>query len=380
MISPIQAALSLRVGTKPTLLIGSLLVSVGWLTASFATEVWHLFLTVGGCFGWGMGLVYITAAAILPQWFSSRRSLAVGIAASGAGLGGLFYSLLTGYLVQKVGVSWTYRVLACITIVMNGGCAILMRDRNKMVRPVRGSFSYRELGHVEVLLIIAWGFVTDIGYVVLLFSLPHFAESIGLSQTQGSIVGAMLSLGLAIGRPLVGYYSDALGRINMAGLMTALCGLLCLAIWVPAKSFAVLIVFAIPAGAVTGIFWGTYGAEAISHPRSMAMNGSRIMLTDLQAHVPQSSPRSWVSRDCRRCLASSVSRLSHRRHLLSPWDSDWCRLPDISPVRYSWGVFTFWERLLCCCLGRGRFRRLRQKPRWRTRTSGMGTGRSRWGG
>jgi MFS family permease len=208
-----------------------------------------------------MGLVYITAAAILPQWFSSRRSLAVGIASSGAGLGGLFYSLLTGHLVQKIGIEWTYRVLACITLVMNVASAILLKDRNKMVKPIQNSFNYRELGHVEVLLIIAWGIVTDIGYVVLLFSLPHYAESVGLSQTQGSIVGAMLSLGLAIGRPFIGYYSDTFGRINMAGSMTALCGLLCLAIWVPAKSFAVLIVFAIPAGAVTGIFWGTYKVE-----------------------------------------------------------------------------------------------------------------------
>jgi len=276
----VTAASNRMFGTKTTLLIGSLLVSAGWLTASFATQVWHLFMTVGVCFGWvssihqsrcsfgpllmrecfllkGMGMVYITASATLPQWFSTKRSLAVGIAAAGAGLGGLVYNLLAGWLVQSVGISWTYRVLACITIVINGICSLLLKDRNKMVKPVQGSFNYREFGHVEVLLIVGWGFLTDIGYVVLLFSLPHYAESLGLSQTQGSIVGAMLNLGMAIGRPLIGYYSDAFGRVNIAGVMTALCGILCLAIWVPAKSFAVLLVFAIPAGAVAGVFWGT---------------------------------------------------------------------------------------------------------------------------
>ena len=263
MISPIQAILARRCGTKATLLIGTVLVSAAWLTASFATQVWHLFLTVGVCFGWGMGMVYITATSVLPQWFSRRRSLAVGIASAGAGLGGLFYSLLTGWLVQRVGVSWTYRVLAGTTLVINGCSAILLKDRNKVVKPVQGTFNYREFGHVEVLLIIAWGFMTDIGYVVLLFSLPTYAQSIGLSQTQGSVVGAMINLGLAIGRPFIGYYSDALGRINMAGLMTALCGFLCLALWVPAKSFAVLIVFAILAGAVTGIFWGTCTGKSL---------------------------------------------------------------------------------------------------------------------
>lgn len=102
-------------------------------------------------------MIYITASAILPQWFSTRRSLAVGIAASGAGIGGLFYNLLAGYLVQSMGVPWTYRVMAILTFLINGICSILLKDRNRFVKPVQGTFSYRELGHAEVLLLISWG-------------------------------------------------------------------------------------------------------------------------------------------------------------------------------------------------------------------------------
>lgn len=39
-------------GTRTTLLLGTVLVSAAWLSASFATRVWHLFLTVGVLFGW----------------------------------------------------------------------------------------------------------------------------------------------------------------------------------------------------------------------------------------------------------------------------------------------------------------------------------------
>jgi predicted MFS family arabinose efflux permease len=39
--------------------------------------------------------------------------------------------------------------------------------------------------------------------------------------------------------------------------MTALCGVFVLAIWVPAQSYAVLIIFALLSGAVCGTFWGT---------------------------------------------------------------------------------------------------------------------------
>ena len=131
-----------------------------------------------------------------------------------------------------------------------------------MVKPSQRSFQYRELARIEVDLIIVWGILTELGYVILLYSLPHYAASIGLSQKQGSVIGAMLNLGLGIGRPLVGYYSDAWGRINMAALMTALCGVFSLAIWLPARSYGVLLLFALLAGTTCGTFWGTVTAVA----------------------------------------------------------------------------------------------------------------------
>ena len=39
--------------------------------------------------------------------------------------------------------------------------------------------------------------------------------------------------------------------------MTGLCGIFCLALWVPAKNYAVLLIFALASGTVTGTFWGT---------------------------------------------------------------------------------------------------------------------------
>lgn len=106
-------------------------------------------------------------------------------------------------------------------------------------------------------LLIAWGIITELGYIVLLYSLPNYAQTIGLSARQGSVVGAMLSLGLGFGRPLVGWLSDNYGRINIATGMTALCGIFCLAIWVPASSYGVLILLAVTVGTAVGTFWGT---------------------------------------------------------------------------------------------------------------------------
>lgn len=262
MVSPLVAWSVRRYGTKITLIIGTLLVFTSLMTASFATQIWHLFLSQGVCFGFGMGFLYIPSAPVLPQWFSTKRSLAVGIAASGAGLGGVAYNLIAGAAARRFGLNWTYRILALCSLAVNGICSVLIKDRNKLVKPRQESLDWKEFGHIEVILIIIWGFLTELGYIVLLYSLPHYATTIGLSQKQGSVVGAMLNVGLGGGRPLVGYLSDRLGRINVATIMTASCGVFCLALWVPAKTYSLLLVFALLAGFGCGTFWGTVSSVA----------------------------------------------------------------------------------------------------------------------
>ncbi|GAB7328051.1 hypothetical protein MBLNU13_g00095t2 [Cladosporium sp. NU13] len=257
LVSTVVAKINEKLGIRFSLLLRTLLVSASMLAASYATQVWHLFLSQGVCFGYGMGFLYITALAVLPQWFSKRRSLAVVIASSGAGIGGLAFNLGVGAGIEIIGWEKTYVVLAVTTLVMNLSCSTLMKDRNKLIMPHKRSFDLRQLGHISTWLIIIWGWLTELGYVTLLYSLPNYAMSIGLTAHQGSVVGAMLNLGLALGRPPIGYWSDTFGRINVAIFMTALRGIFCLAIWVPAKSYAVLIVFALASGTVTGTFWAT---------------------------------------------------------------------------------------------------------------------------
>ena len=115
-------------------------------------------------------------------------------------------------------------------------------------------------------MLLGWGFFSLMGYIVLLFSLPSYASSIGLTSQQGSVVGAVLNLGQGLGRPLVGICSDSAGRINLAGLCTFICGFFCFVIWIFAKSYGVIIFFAIIVGTVAGTFWTTIapvGAEVV---------------------------------------------------------------------------------------------------------------------
>lgn len=259
LLSPLITTIKYHTSTQTTLFIGVLLQSTALIGASFSSQIWHLFLSTGLCFGWGMGFFIVSTVGIIPQWFSTKRSLANGIATSGVGVGGIIFSLGTSAMIQAIGLAWTWRVLATTSGVVTLLCTLLIRDRNKAVVPNQTAFDVQMFRRPELCLFIGWGFFSELGYVVLWFSLPAYASSIGLSAKQGSVISALLNFGIVAGRPIIGYLSDRKGRINIATLMTAICGVLCLFMWVFAKGFALLCLFAVLAGMVCGTFWGTIG-------------------------------------------------------------------------------------------------------------------------
>lgn len=266
IVSPLITITTRIWGVRVTLLIGVLLASIGLVGASFANELWHLILSQGVCYGWGMGFLYVGSLGILPQWFTTHRSLAVGIAASGAGVGGVIYNLVANVLNKALGWRWALRVLAASGFAVNLTCALVLRDRNKQIKPSMATLELRLLARYEILLIVMWGCLSELGYIVLYYSMPSYAASIGLSEKKGSVTGTMLNVGLAVGRPIMGHYSDTSGRINMATAGTAFCGVLCLVVWIFAKSYGVLLFFALMAGTVCGTFWSTIapvGAEVV---------------------------------------------------------------------------------------------------------------------
>jgi len=192
LVSPVATICTRKYGTQVSLGIGILFETAGLLGASFAYEIWHLFLSQGLAFGFGMGFLFV---ASVPQWFSTKRSFANSIGTAGSGIGALIYSLGTNAMIQSIGLGWAFRILAILAFAVNTICTILIRDRNKAVGAVQAAFDVQLLKRVEFLLLLGWGAFSMLGYVILLFSLPNYARSIGLSAQQGSVIGALLNLG-----------------------------------------------------------------------------------------------------------------------------------------------------------------------------------------
>lgn len=257
LVAPLATHMIHKWGVRFVLNLGVFFETLSLIGSSFATQKWHIFLSQGVCFGWGMGFLFVGSVGITPQWFDKHRGVAMGINAAGSGLGGLIYSLAVGAIIPRYGLGWAFRILGIISCVVNLVCCNLLRDRNKAVGSRFTAFHLPLLRRPEFLLFLGWGVFSMLGYVALLFSVANFALSVGLSSHQGSIVSALLNLGQGLGRPFVGMFSDRLGRINIATFLTFLCGLFCLAIWTSADSMGVVCFFAVLVGSVAGTYWAT---------------------------------------------------------------------------------------------------------------------------
>ncbi|KAH6638467.1 putative MFS transporter [Boeremia exigua] len=246
-ISPVATLLTRKYGTRLTLLVGTVFETAGLIGASFATTIWQLFLSQGVAFGFGMGFLFVASVGIPVQWFTTKRSLANGISSSGSGFGGLLYSLAAGAMIKSIGLAWCFRVLGILAFGVNIVCILLIRDRNKIIMSRHKTLDVMLMKRPEFIILCGYGFFSMLGYIALVFSMADYARSIGLNNSQASESG---------GRRW-GYFSDNVGRINMAGSATFLCGLLALVIWSFAKSYGLLIFYALVGGTVAGTFWAT---------------------------------------------------------------------------------------------------------------------------
>jgi MFS family permease len=87
LLSPIVGVLMDRWGPRLVAPLGTVLVALGFVTATVATQPWHLYLTLGILVvGGSIFVSYIGHSMFLPNWFVRRRGLAIGIAFSGVGV------------------------------------------------------------------------------------------------------------------------------------------------------------------------------------------------------------------------------------------------------------------------------------------------------
>jgi nitrate/nitrite transporter NarK len=201
-----------------------------------------LIYAIAGSLSVGVMMLISPFATIMARELGTRPAMLIG-----AGLGGLAYLLATGAIIRNMGLDWAYRILAIVSAVANITCTILIRTQYKP-KATRLAFDTSLLHRPEYLLVLSYGASSMLGYFILIFTLANYANVIGLSSSQASMIPAFFMFGQAIGRPCIGWLSDRFGRINLIFIMSYITGFLTFAIWINADSFGVLLKFALVGG------------------------------------------------------------------------------------------------------------------------------------
>ncbi|CAO3589689.1 unnamed protein product [Absidia cylindrospora] len=248
-----------RYGINVLLGVGSFLATLGLMMAGFATEIWHLYLCQGVVFGLGASLLYVTVTNTAPRWFDKKRGLAMGLASSGSGFGGLVipFVLNAANSNPSLGVGWAYRILGFIILACCIGACLLVKERikeDRRSRPLKELFKFSVLKDLNFVLFLLGSMISLSGFFVPFFFLPSYCQEIGLNHQQGTELVAVLSAGNLLGRPLVGFTADKIGRLNADIIWTIVCGLSSFLIWMFAYNYGVLMAF----GIIYGLFCGSY--------------------------------------------------------------------------------------------------------------------------
>ncbi|KAJ3108034.1 hypothetical protein HK100_003490, partial [Physocladia obscura] len=244
-----------RVGLRVAILSGAALMAGGLLLASFATRVWQLLLTQGLLFGAGCAFVYFPSLASLAQWWSRRRGVATGLAASGAGLGGLVLAPVLNALLSlpSVGTAWTLRAVALLIAVAIPATLPFVKQR---VPSAKSAVPWSQLRNTRFLLLLGAVFFATAPNFIPAFFLPSYASDVvNLDSTDGAALVSIFNAASFFGRIAVGYAADVfIGKANAFLLCTLITSLSILIIWSLAHSFGALIIFA----AICGFFSGAY--------------------------------------------------------------------------------------------------------------------------
>jgi MFS family permease len=128
---PLIGWLADRINPKRMMVVGAAVTGLLWIALSRATTFGE-FLAINGLFGICVGAsTTIPCSLVIASWFEQRRGLAMGIAFSGATLGGAVMTMVANHAIASGGWRFGYLILAIpVLLLVVPLILFLVRTRN----------------------------------------------------------------------------------------------------------------------------------------------------------------------------------------------------------------------------------------------------------
>ena len=290
MLGPIGGYLVDRFGPRRMMLIGVTLMGTGYILMSLTTSLFTFLIVFLCVISFGMSIGVRVPATVAPaNWFIKKRGLAMGIALSGSGFGGVFIPML-GFLIAATGWRQTAVLTGVAVWILGIPLAMVMRKRPEdyglmpdgiQVTPQNGSDASARDGGIVLrqedsdftlmealknpifwLLAIAFGMRQFTIGAVSLHLVPFFVDT-GLGLEAAAAILAVVTLTSVLGRVGFGFLADIFQPRYVMAFSMAMVGLGTVVLMSTPENYMVLIVFIL----IYGVGWGG-GATTMNATRA----------------------------------------------------------------------------------------------------------------
>jgi len=241
-----------RYGPRRVLLVGALALGAGLAATSLARNLWIGLVTYGLGVGIGVACAYVPMVAVVSGWFERRRTLAIGVAVTGIGLGTLTVAPLAAALIGELGWRTTPLVLGSAGAVVLVACALVITRPPVQAGPAALTMreavrnpDYRRLYLASGLMAVA--------LFVPFVHLPGYAEEIGVDPVAAAALVGVIGAASTAGRLLLGLVAARTGTLRAFQGCFLTMGASFL-LWSLGSGYGVLFAFAVVLGVGYGGF------------------------------------------------------------------------------------------------------------------------------
>ncbi|PSR94513.1 major facilitator superfamily domain-containing protein [Coniella lustricola] len=258
------------------LICGLFLIIFGMFMTSLAWAYWQIVLAQGLCVGIGMAFCFLPSTAILAQYFSTRRALAIGISSSGSPIGGIIFPIVLSSLTKSLSFGWATRVIAFMLLGLSVIPLVFMRTRVPPTGRKRALIDTAALRDPAFVLFVAASFFLFLCLYTAFFYLQLFDEKHEISSLEFSpYIVTLLNTGSVFGRLLPNYLADKVGSVNIClacGLMSAVL----LYGWLGIHNLGGLVVFALLYGLSSGGIVSVTPSAVMTLTPDISLVGTRL--------------------------------------------------------------------------------------------------------
>jgi MFS family permease len=241
-----------RYGPRRVLLVGAVALGAGLAATSRAGELWIGLLTYGLGVGIGVACAYVPMVAVVSGWFERRRTLAIGVAVTGIGLGTLTVAPLAAALIGELGWRDTHLVLGLAGAAVLVVCALVVTRPPVQAGPAALTLREAVRDRDYRLLYLASGLVS-VALFVPFVHLPGYAEEAGVDRVAAAALVGVIGAASTAGRLVLGVVAARTGALRaFQGCFLTMGASFVL--WGLDGGYGVLVVFAVVLGVGYGGF------------------------------------------------------------------------------------------------------------------------------